>query len=242
MSTKTQEIPQKSSEKPIKRQLVSFLFYRLLPSFKALNFSEKKKIKREALGAIKRFNGRVMTYGYSLVGIRADCDFMLWRIAFSLDDLQKQAQAFLSTPMGQFIAPAYAFLSQTRRSIYVDKIHPEHQEERLQVVPGNGKYLFVYPFVKKREWYRLSLEERQRMMDEHIRIGAKYRSVKLHTTYSFGLDDQEFVVAFETDEPSDFLDLVMELRETEASLYTERDTPIFTCVAKPLEELFDSLT
>src|SRR5688500_19088924 len=55
------------------------------------------------------------------------------------------------------------------------------------------------------------------MMDEHIRIGSKYRSVKLHTTYSFGLDDQEFVVAFETDYPSDFLDLVQELRETKAS-------------------------
>ena len=73
-------------------------------------------------------------------------------------------------------------------------------------------------------------------MDEHIALGHKYPSVKLNTTYSFGLDDQEFVVAFETDEPRDFVDLVPALRETEASLYTLRDTPIFSCVAVGLRE------
>jgi len=78
-------------------------------------------------------------------------------------------------------------------------------------------------------------------MDEHIRIGSKYRSVKLHTTYSFGLDDQEFVVAFETDYPSDFLDLVQELRETKASSYTLRDTPMFTCRQRTLSECLEAL-
>jgi nitrite reductase/ring-hydroxylating ferredoxin subunit len=102
-------------------------------------------------------------------------------------------------------------------------------------------YLFVYPFVKTRAWYALPKEERQRMMDAHIAIGRKYPTVKLNTTYSYGLDDQEFVVAFETDEPADFLDLVMELRETEASSYTERDTPIFSCLAMGLGETLDTL-
>jgi len=78
-------------------------------------------------------------------------------------------------------------------------------------------------------------------MDEHIRTGRKYPSVKLNTTYSFGLDDQEFVVSFETDEPADFLDLVMELREAKTSLYTLRDTPIFTCIAMSLPETLDTL-
>ncbi|MBT1617402.1 chlorite dismutase family protein, partial [Klebsiella pneumoniae] len=86
-----------------------------------------------------------------------------------------------------------------------------------------------YPFVKTRAWYALPFDERQEMMDEHIRVGSKYPSVKLDTTYSFGLDDQEFVVAFETDEPADFLDLVQDLRETKASMYTLRDTPMYTC-------------
>ena len=72
-------------------------------------------------------------------------------------------------------------------------------------------------------------------------MGKKYPSVKLNTTYSFGLDDQDFVVAFETDEPKDFLDLVMELRETQSSKYTVRDTPIFTCVQMPMEQVLDQL-
>jgi len=89
--------------------------------------------------------------------------------------------------------------------------------------------------------YQLPLAERQAMMDEHIAVGNRFPSVRLHTTYSFGLDDQEFVVAFETDEPADFLDLVMALRETKGSRYTVRDTPIFTCVARSFEHLLTDL-
>jgi chlorite dismutase len=85
------------------------------------------------------------------------------------------------------------------------------------------------------------MEERKRMMNEHIRVGLTYPSVSLNTTYSFGLDDQEFVVAFETDIVSDFLDLVQELRETEASRYTLRDTPMFSCVAQPLHEILENI-
>src|SRR3989442_12637514 len=141
--------------------------------------------------------------------------------------------------MGPYLTMPYSYLAMTRPSIYVSR--EEGRGERLELHPGDSKYLFVYPFVKTREWYQLSLDQRQRMMDEHIRIGRKYPSVKLNTTYSFGLDDQEFVVSFETDEPADFLDLVMELREARTSLYTLRDTPIFSCLAMGLDEALDSL-
>jgi chlorite dismutase len=123
----------------------------------------------------------------------------------------------------------------------VDKLDPHHQEQRRYVTPFNRKYLFVYPFVKTNEWYQLPFSERQAMMDEHIVLGNKYKSVRIHTTYSFGLDDQEFVLAFETDEPKDFLDLVMEMRESKARPYTLRDTPIFTCVAKPFAAILQDL-
>src|SRR5260221_2600815 len=83
--------------------------------------------------------------------------------------------------------------------------------------------------------------ERQTLMDEHVRIGRKYPSIRLNTTYSYGLDDQEFIVAFEGDEPADFLDLVMELRESEASSYTLRDTPTLTCVQMSLWDMLDTL-
>src|SRR5437773_2079904 len=122
------------------------------------------------------------------------------------------------------------------------KLDPFHTtESRTNIIPGKRKFLFVYPFVKTRDWYLLPLEKRQVVMDEHIKMGNKYPSVKLNTTYSFGLDDQDFVVAFESDEPKDFLDLVMELRETESSKFTQRDTPIFTCIQMPMERILDQL-
>jgi chlorite dismutase len=144
--------------------------------------------------------------------------------------------------MGPYLRISYSFLAMTRQSQYIARHrHPGQEGDRLRVQPTGSKYLFVYPFVKKREWYRLTQEERQRMMNEHIRVGHKYPSVKINTSYSFGLDDQEFVLGFETDSPQDFLDLVMALRESEASMYTLRDTPIFTCIAMEPERMLETL-
>jgi chlorite dismutase len=144
--------------------------------------------------------------------------------------------------MGPYLDTAYAYLSMTKRSVYVREHQHDGQEgSRLRLAPVGAKYLFVYPFVKTRAWYALPLAQRQAMMNDHIRIGHKYPRVRLNTTYSFGLDDQEFVLAFETDHPGDFLDLVMELRETEASAYTLRDTPIFTCVLAEGDDMLRSI-
>jgi chlorite dismutase len=129
----------------------------------------------------------------------------------------------------------------TKRSVYVGKNARGAHDPRLVITPEDKKYLFVYPFVKTRAWYALPLADRKRMMNEHIRVGLTYPSVSINTTYSFGLDDQEFVVAFESDEISDFLDLVQELRETEASSFTLRDTPMFTCVAQALDEILEAI-
>jgi chlorite dismutase len=170
--------------------------------------------------------------------MRGDCDILLWQIGESLEDVQALHSALLATPLGAHITMPYSYLAMTRRSQYVA---PEEASSRLHLHPADSQYFFVYPFVKTRPWYQLPLEERQVLMDEHIRIGRKYPSVKLNTTYSFGLDDQEFVVSFETDEPADFLDLVMELREAKSSLYTLRDTPVFTCISMPLRGALDTI-
>ena len=120
----------------------------------------------------------------------------------------------------------YCFLAMTKPSEYSD-------ESRLEVRPAHSKYLFVYPFVKTREWYGLDPKERWRIMQEHIRVGREYPSIDLNTSYSFGLDDQEFVVAFEGDEPAVFLDLVQRLRTTEASRLHQarhaRRSPAWRC-------------
>ena len=234
--------PQRAATPPIRRQFVSFVFYKLMPEFRRLSADQQSAMLQE-FAALVEANDRqkMILLTYSTVGTRPDTDFLFWRIAFNLDDIQNFQAAINRLPLAGYLTTPYSYLAQTKRSTYIDKLDPSHDESRTVIKPGKHKYVFVYPFVKKREWYLLSKHARQGIMDEHIEIGNKYQSVRLNTTYSFGLDDQEFVVAFETEEPGDFLDLVQELRESEGSRYTERDTPIFTAVQTPVRELIKQL-
>jgi chlorite dismutase len=158
------------------------------------------------------------------------------------DAFQEQTRMINKTRLGAYLTTPHSMVSMTKRSMYIDKVDPFHTaESRTHIIPGKRKYLFVYPFVKTRAWYLLPLEERQAIMDVHIKVGHDFPTVRINTAYSFGLDDQEFVVAFESDSPSDFLDLVMKLRETKSSEYTLRDTPIFTCIAMSPADALDAL-
>lgn len=230
-------------ETKLTRQYVSFSFYTVDPAWRRLDREERTRAKEEFERVIQRFTQekRCQILTYSTLGTKAAVDIMLWIISPDLEAIHDLASAITRTAMGAYLTQPHSFLAMTKRSMYLDRINPEHQEDRVHIIPGKYRYLFVYPFLKKREWYLLSMEERQAMMDEHIRIGVKYPSVKLNTTYSFGLDDQEFVVAFESDQPGDFLDLVQELRESKGSLYTLRDTPIFTCIACSCRDMLDKL-
>lgn len=221
-----------------RRQVVKFSFYRVDPAWRLLPEDRRVRGKEEFGRAVDSFADKLQVRAYSVMGMRGDADFLLWQIGERLEDIQELATALMRTTMGPHLSMPYSYLAMTRKSVYVSL---EEASARLHLHPADSNYFFVYPFVKTRAWYALSLDERQRMMNVHIAVGRKYPSVKLNTTYSFGLDDQEFVVSFETDEPADFLDLVMELREAESSLYTLRDTPIFTCISMSLREALDTL-
>ena len=223
------------------RQLVGFSFYRIDPAWRRLPAAVKRKQGGELLGVVNAFSKKLMVLTYSLVGLKADVDFLIWRVGTSLEALQDMSGAVRQTAMAGYLSMPHAYLSMTKRSTYVDKLDPDHPDKRRFITPFHSRYLFIYPFVKTPEWYQLPFEQRQAMMDEHIALGNKYKSVRIHTTYSFGLDDQEFVLAFETDKPQDFLDLVQEMRESKARPYTLRDTPIFTCVAKPIPEILKEI-
>src|SRR5213594_764984 len=223
-----------------KRQVVRYAFYKLDPAWRRLTAERQASAKLEFGETLERYHGRLLLRPYGLVGIRGDCDFLLWQVAEDLDALVELQTALNRTDLGAYLAIPYSYLAMTRRSIYEFPQDPTH-DQRLVIRPSAAKYLFVYPFIKTRSWYALPKTERQRMMDEHVRVGRKYPTIRLNTTSSYGLDDQEFVVAFEGDKPAEFLDLVMELRESEASAYTLRDTPTFTCVQMALWELLDTL-
>ena len=231
-----------ASEEPPKRQFVNFGYYKVDPQWRRLPKDEREAGKEEFIKVIEEYIGKVIVVPYSTIGIRGDCDFLLWRISYELELFQEMSAKMLATGLGKYLTSPYSYLSMTKRSVYVDNhVHEGQESRRLKITPGRAKYIFVYPFEKTRDWYLLTKAARQGMMDEHIEIGHRYPSVKLNTTYSFGLDDQEFVVAFETDSPEDFLDLVMALREAEGSRYTKRDIPIFTCIMKSLKEMVDTL-
>jgi chlorite dismutase len=226
---------------PVKRQIVCFSFFKLMPEWRRLPADVKADHKAAFAEVITRWNrpGEFLSLTYSTTGARGDVDFMVWSIGYSLEEMNRMRSELMASPLGGYITTPHNFLSMTKRSVYqIDREDESEGESRGVIRPGGQKYIFVYPFWKTRPWFLLPMEERQRLMQEHIRIGLKYPRVKLNTTYSFGLDDQEWVVAFETNFPEDFLDLVQELRETEISLYTLKDYPIFSCVRlKPADML-----
>lgn len=228
-------------KRKLPRQFVNFTFYRARPAWSMLADGEKDQCKQSFIETVDDFRRHLLIHTYSTVGLRTSADFLIWKIGSDLEPMQELAARLNRTPMSKYVEPTHSFLSMTKRSMYIEKNCAEHEEDRVHIVPGQSDYLFVCPLLRTREWYSRPQEQRQEMMDENLRIGSKYRSVKLHTTYSFGLDDQEFVVAFETDKPSDFLDLVQELREAKSSCFTLRDTPMFTCRQRTLAECLNAL-
>jgi chlorite dismutase len=218
----------------VHRNFVKFTFFKVDPAWRRLPAVEREAHKREFAAACEDFAQDRFLRAFTLIGTRGDVDLMLWSSSPGLTDIHDFHVVLGQSGLMGWTETPYSYLAMTKESEY-------SEEERLEIRMGRGRYLFVYPFWKKREWYQLPGEERMRIMREHIEVGRRYPSVSINTTYSFGLDDQEFVVAFETDEPGDFLDLVHELRGSESSSYTLRDTPIFTCIASSIRRALDAL-
>lgn len=230
------------SNAPARRQFVQFLMFKVDPAWRGQSAAIRSQGKSIFADVLEEWSFKMVIRSYSLVGIRGDSDFFLWLIADRLEDFQSLRTQLFRTPLGPWLSTPYSYLSSTKRSVYVDKFEGESSTiPRGVVVPGRNKYLFVYPFVKTRAWYALSLKKRQVMMDEHIRVGRQFPDIRINTTYSFGLDDQEFIVAFEGDNPHEFVDLVMALRETKASLYTLKDVPTFTGIAGSVRDILEAL-
>ncbi|MBI4896970.1 MAG: chlorite dismutase family protein [Actinobacteria bacterium] len=216
------------------QSFVKFTFFRVDPQWRRRLPEERSRDKSEFAAACHNFAQNRFLRAYSTIGTKGTDDLMLWTASPNLDDIHELHVVLNQSGIMRYAEVSHSFLALTKNS-------PYSNEDRTQVRPGDGKYLFVYPFVKTREWYMLPMEERMRVMKEHIEVGREYPEIDLNTTYSFGLDDQEFVVAFEADKPGEFLELVQRLRETESSLYTKRDTPMFACIAMSIEKALNAL-
>ncbi|MFQ5782625.1 MAG: chlorite dismutase family protein [Nitrosopumilus sp.] len=213
----------------------NFSFFQIDPKWRWMADLAKEESAREVENIIK--NTGIKFRCYSTLGLRSDADFLFWFAAKSIEEIQAALSKIYLTVFGKYIIPSQTYVSCTRPSVYARK------GRVLSFVAGNEskKYCVVYPFIKTRDWYLLPQEERQKMMDEHIDVSQKYPDVVLNTTYSFGLDDQDFMLAFETDELRDFQDLIMDLRETKVSKYVKTDTPMIICVKKDIVPMIQSL-
>jgi len=216
------------------RHFVKYTFLKVDPAWRRRTSDERGRDKQEFMAACEDFATDHLLQAFSLVGTRGDVELMLVAEAENLDRIHEFHVVLSQAGLTKWSSQPYSFLGLRKGSEYSDDL-------RLMPRAFRGKYLFVYPFVKTRAWYALPSDERWRIMQDHIKIGREYPQVDNHTTYSFGLDDQEFVVAFDTDDAGAFLDLVQRLRTTEASSYTQRDTPSFTCIATSLERALNAL-
>jgi len=225
-----------SDNKNNSEKFFTFTFYKVDPKWRWLNEMGKDESSREFLELLNAARKRMKIRTYSTIGLRHDSEFMIWTMSPSLENIQVLASKIYTTILGKYIEPTSTYLSLTRKSSYSNqvKLGFETEEEPLQ-------YAVVYPFIKSREWYLLPFEKRKEMMEEHIRVGRKYPEIRLNTTYSFGVDDQDFMLAFETDNLSKFQSLIIDLRETQVSKYIIKDTPMIPCVLKNIEEIIKSL-
>jgi chlorite dismutase len=218
-------------------QYVAYTLYRVDPAWRRLPVEERAAGKEALADVVAGWQDRMELRTYSLVGVRPEVDFMFWKLTERYDDLRELAVDVNASPIAGYLETPYSYLAATKPSQYFE----DKSKRPRRVVPRGAPYLVVYPFVKKREWYALPIDDRRRAMAEHAAVGSRFVTITNHTTYSFGIDDQEFMTAFECEAPSDFLQLMMTLRETEASRYTERDTPIFVGTAQELPQILDSL-
>ena len=178
---------------------------------------------------------------YQLTALESQADLLVWSASAAASP---EASARFFAGWAGAIAPAREYIisrdvlwGYTRPSQYTKT---RSTQELDPFAPSRERYLIVYPFVKTAEWYQLDRERRQELMAGHIRIGTQYKDITQLLLYSFGLQDQEFVVVYETEDMRRFLALVNELRATEARVYTARDWPLHVGIYQPDSEALAS--
>jgi chlorite dismutase len=225
------------------RQIVSFNFFKLASSWRHQPAEQRSAQRAEFAAALGRWNacGSMRVVGYSTMGTRAESDLMLWRICYSLEELQSMTGELLATSLGSHLEITRSFLGMTRHSRYMIP-HARHKQVDMRAIrPGEHKYLFLHPLAKTAQWYLLDPDQRQKIVNEQIEVLGDYPRVKMNVIYGYGLDDWDVYIAYESDAPEDLLELGLSMRETEAYRYNQSPQPVFTCVRVTPEEMLERL-
>lgn len=236
VATPETEAPKRHGNMPL-NMVTSYVFFQLDPEFRKLPATQKQQARQELEAVFAAKPDSLWIRYYSTFGLREDADFFMWSIDKTLEPWHELMGEIYKTSFGPYLKQSYNYLAVSKESDY-EAVHNHEQ------VPAdeNAPYLFVYPFIKTREWYQLPLEQRMTMMKEHIDVGHQFPGITINTAYSFGIDDQDFVVSFDGNTLEEFVKLVMKLRETEASKYTANDKPMFVGLKKPsIGQVLDTL-
>ena len=210
---------------------ISFQCWKIDNAWRRLDAGTKQRHVAEFVAACDKASQGLMHFAsFSTAALKADVDFMLWSKSKTVDSIHELGLAQRGTELSKWMTLSHNYMAMLKGS-------PYETEDKIFKPEEFYKYLFIYPFVKTRQWYVLPIEERMRIMRAHIEKSGPYPMIKINTSYSFGIDDQDFVVAFESNEADKFVNLVQDLRETESSLFTERDTPMHVGVQMPLADI-----
>ncbi|HET9947425.1 MAG TPA: chlorite dismutase family protein [Longimicrobiales bacterium] len=207
-----------------------FCTFRLLPAFWSLPCEERRERAARWFTAHRQTADEARLY--LTQGLESEGDVLLWT-SVRVSSPERPAAYFRERAAAEnahrdVIEPRHALWGMTRPSEYSRAAKSAQEIDPFS--PERAPYLIMYPFTKTAEWYLLGRDTRQGMMNEHIRIGKQYEEITQLLLYSFGLQDQEFVVVYETHDLQLFSKLVYEMRDTEARRYTKADTPLHTGV------------
>ena len=212
---------------------VQYTTFKAAPEWRRLPAAAREDLRAQFAQVVAEHAPGVTTYAYSTIGLKLNSDLLLWRKSYSPILMQEMTSRLLQTGIGAYLEQTNLYFGYTRASSYTKR--PTTQEQAIDL-EDREQFLIVYPFSKTKEWYLMSRDARQGMMNEHIRVGHEYADVRQVLLYTTGIDDHEFIVAYETNELPRFQELVIALRSTEARRYTLNDTPIITGVHRPLNE------
>lgn len=213
----------------------NYIFLTSRPSLHTLRDAVLRKYKKEFINELTS-SKKVVNNTYSTLGLKANTNVLIWLQAETIETIQDLINKLMHTELGKHLLISYTLFGMVRQTQYSAKVTDQVETNRK-----GGQYLVIYPFSKTQDWHMLDFETRRKLMGGHIAIGKKYPQIEQLLLYSYGVDDNEFIVSYETDDLTLFQSLVMELRLDKVRTYTLKDTPIFTCIYKSPKEVLNFL-
>lgn len=211
-------------------QYHNYIFFTPQPSLSTISETSLKKYKKEFIKLLTK-SKNVVSHTYATLGLKANTNILIWFQADSIDEIQDLLNSLMHTNLGRQLTISYTLFGMTRQTQY-----SPHAKVPEDTSAKGKKYLVIYPFTKTKEWYQLDFETRRKLMGGHVQFGKRYPQIEQLLLYSYGIDDHEFILSYEMNTLADFQSLVMELRSDTVRQYTQKDTPIFTCMYKSPEE------